>query len=359
MKPGILNGPCGNIARKCTAISVSTVFVYLVLFSPQKLAGQDLSFEGEVVLSDAGHPMVEFDLGNRSMREPTTVRLVINNRLERTFSFTKVVVSCSCTDAKLLKNTLSPMGSTELILTLRPIETVSKAILRNHIFLEEEKGKGVDVNFKVSVEGLLSFQTLTAVIEVGAEDRDKNFLIPFQFTSPVSLENIKARGSGGLTGLKIATSSDDSGANLICKLDDNVFENGGIGDLVIEDRSQNKQARLSCIITRAPPMRLMPSVLRFVENKDEQLYTATSLLRIDRSFLHWSGETETSEESYVEFALKSAPIGLKLDYNRVSKGLYRLRFSGSRKVFDGVREVEIEADTTSHTLSLKCRVMPL
>jgi hypothetical protein len=359
MKPGILHKTFGNMMGRNVVVWIGTLVAHLVVFSHLEIAAQDLQFEGDVVLSDAGHPMVEFDLGNQPMREPTTVRLVINNRLERTFSFTKVVVSCSCTDAKLVKNTLSPMGSTELILTLRPIETVSKAILRNHIFLEEEKGKGVDVNFKVSVEGLLSFQTLTAVIEVGAEDRDKNFLIPFQFTSPVLLENIKARGSGGLTGLKIATSSDDSGANLVCQLDDNVFENGGIGDLIIEDRSQNKEARLSCIITRAPPMRLMPSVLRFVENKDEQLYTATSLLRIDKSFLHWSGETEASEESYVEFALKSAPIGLKLDFNRVSKGLYRLRFSGSRKVFDGVREVEIEADTTSHTLSLKCRVMPL
>lgn len=360
-------------AQTTAVLLAASLFVYGFLQLPR--AGADETKVPQRLVADitfdrAGNPEAFFDLGQLSLEEKTTFVLEIANPTQMTFFIEKILNTCSCSDIRLQSKVLKPDESISLQLAFEPQKRATNPISNSAIILQMEPGRVITIRMRYSYDGLLAFTERSIVAEYGSEDRLKTFSIPFVITNPVDFASLELSPSKGLYGLDFKAKKDGDRTFVDCALNDQLFEKGGVGELTIRDPKLGRSDTIACVIERKPALKLMPNVIRFSSAKSDlgiiREEKAVLLLRIDPSYLHWKGEVEQKEESYVDIELGGDADGYAISHTRLTNGLYRIYISRQLKKSVAVSEEDKESGsqmsllilvkTTEHDLAVRCNV---
>lgn len=329
--------------------------LFAVIVGSPLLCGQDNSKVFEASVSDQlGSPRVEFNLGSLNAKEKHFLQLKIHNTTDYEFKIAKVVMGCACGGGTLDNRTLPPGGRVTLSLQIIPPSQVVSTKYQQGLFLFDEGGSNLEVRFRYELEGVLSFTSSMAFIEAKAGDSDKEFMVPFVFSEPVSLERLTVQVTGDLKDLNCTIKHDTEGSFVVCRLNERLHEKGGRGSIVLTDGGLGTFAEIPCTISRVPLAKLLPSVIRFASD-DKQLERSTAILKIDEKFFESS--STNSKDSVVNITAFDPNAGYSLKYHRMGKGVYRLELSRDSSKAPDSEKLKLRISNGSNECYLDCAIM--
>jgi hypothetical protein len=218
---------------------------------------------------------------------------------------------------------------------------VSKGKLRFKAAGSTENGKsGLTVSFH---RGGKSVGVISVVYEIAGnlflessriflvKDGLSEFLMPVDFTLPISESSIEFEGSDSFKDadvvMSIVTKNEQSFLSLM--VDASMESDICTGEIVLKDSATGATANCSIVFAKQKPFVFSPSILTFAKNDDSGKWKSRAILKLNLGEARFKGMKQAKAKVDLSH-LNAAPVQLKV--KELTSNVYRLEFSCNEDV---------------------------
>lgn len=263
---------------------LSAVFICLVGMTAHSSEDTPLRVDAFITADTRGQATADVDLGNLTAGENVEAVVVLSNHLSEDITFSKIITTCGCIQARTLKNKIPQGQSIEMQVQLSIPK--DRNAPRQYVVItfpnEEQPESSVLIRLHFSVAGLLRFHDQIAEFTIAEPAQTIVQRIPITITPPIDPKKLQISGTGGFASVKgrvIRRDENDWLQFEITRKDPKQVET--TGTIQVHDAHSGRTDGITCVIRRHVPVSIRPTILRPRHVKKDELFEVTAFVRLN------------------------------------------------------------------------------
>lgn len=271
------------------------------------------------------------DLGDVFADRPIKLTLDVTNKTGRVLQFDRFSSNCRCTIQTDRIEELKDNSSAAVGVEVTPNKTSRLARGSVKFSLHDTlRGERIAVTCDYRLKGFLAFSQPLYQVQFHPSqlpNKPEPISLPFEFTAPVELRNLRVRGAGSFKDSFFKVDEKDNRASVLIEVDRTKVADGDLfGNIFLEDASTGKIADCGLSIVKMNEFEFSPRKIVMTLDENSHEFVGTGIFRLN---INPSDKFLSDKTPLVLRVDADSSVGCKISSQRIDKFgmLHRITYS--------------------------------